>query len=73
MRIVAIHNTDPRTGVELHPPIYLDVPQALDMNTEEMNWFAAGGGTPRNFAKFLIKRGAKKVTSVEDWHINYQS
>ncbi len=72
MRIVAIESSALWTGA-IQERIYLDVPEVMDLQKEEDSWFAAGGGTPRDFANFLIAKGAQEFTTIETWNINYQS
>ncbi len=71
MRIAVITSSEMWTGVE-REPIHLALPPKMNLQTEERQWFKTGGGTPRQFADFLIARGAQEVTVIT-WNIGYQS
>jgi hypothetical protein len=71
MRIAAITASELWTGAE-QEHIHLALPHRMNLETEEKLWFKAGGGTVRQFADFLIAKGAQEV-SVLTWYIGYQS
>lgn len=69
MRIVILQNIAQWTG-SIEEQEYLHVPDAMDIDREEGQWFNAGGGTLQDFVGYLIARGAIKVP-VETWVIRY--
>ncbi len=72
MRIVVIRSSAMWTGA-IQEQIFLKVPQHMNLGAEEELWFATGGGTPRDFACFLVSKGARELGNVETWDIRYQS
>lgn len=71
MRILVLEDIAEWTGA-IQEQAYLEIPPTMDMETEEKNWFANGGGTLQDFVSYLKTRGAKELTNVETWTINYQ-
>lgn len=70
MRILILQTIAQWTGA-IEEQVYLKIPQALDMVVEEKKWFTSGDGTLQNFVSYLKTKGAKELTSVETWTINY--
>jgi len=70
MRIVVVQCSAQWTGA-IEEQIFLDVPANVNLQKEEKAWFAAGGGTPRDFVNALIAKCGATQLSVEIWDINY--
>ena len=71
MRILVLENIAQWTG-DVVEHAYLEIPPTMNMADEEKSWFANGGGTLSDFVCYLKKKGAKELTNVETWTINYQ-
>jgi len=71
VRILVLQNIAQWTGA-IDEQIFLEIPPDMDMRAEETAWFAAGGGTPSDFANHLKTKGARELEGVETWIINYQ-
>ena len=70
MRILVLQTIAQWTAA-IEEQAYLEIPPTMDMAAEEKSWVANGGGTIRNFVCYLKTKGAKELTNVETWIINY--
>lgn len=64
--------TDAMWNGRIEEQEFLQIPGTLDVEKEEQNWFAQGGGALQDFVNHLIINGAQKI-NVEIWTIRYQS
>ncbi len=71
MRILVLQTVAQWVG-NINEQAYLELPPGMDMESEESNWFAKGGGSLRDFVNYLTALGAKELTGVETWTIRYQ-
>lgn len=71
-RILMVETMDEWTGVvQPENRHFLEIPANMDVDREEVQWFALGGDQHSRFHDYLVSRGAKKVV-VERWSIRYQ-
>lgn len=72
MRIVVIQTDAMWTG-RIEEQDFLVMPESLDMDKEEKDWFASGGDTSgKTFVEYLLSRGVVKF-EPEIWTIRYMS
>lgn len=71
MQIVVLQEAAMWTGA-IEDQRTIEIPDNMCLETEEKNWFGAGGGTIDDFVNFLLSKGAKKRDDITIWTINYR-